>query len=180
MQTMGNNLNPETISETVEETVVDTVEETVENTLGDLVEEKSEESVEEDLSPAEKLAKLQTERMGNFKVTLSYDDASYLRNLLDKVEFKGPQQAYLLIISKLEMTQICETLKTLPKESRHNVEISAAAIESMSFFINSKTGKGIDSAQRLFSASMQLRPAISHINRIEDEIESLKNENGIS
>jgi hypothetical protein len=177
MQTMGNNLNPETISEVVEETVEDTVE----NTIEDLVEEKTEELVEEEnLSPADKLAKLQIERMGNFNVTLSYDDASYLKNLLDKVEFKGPQQAYLLIISKLEMTQICETIKGLPKESRHSVEISAAAIESISFFINSKTGKGIDSAQRLFSASMQLRPAISHINRIEDEIDALKKENGIS
>jgi len=173
MQTMENNLNPETISDVVEETVI--------NAIDDSVEEKTEESVdEENLSPADRLAKLQLERMGNIKVMLSYEDASYLKNLLDKVEFKGPQQAYLLIISKLEMTQICETLKSLPKNSRHNVEISAAAIESMSFFINSKTGKGIDSAQRLFSASMQLRPAISYINRIQDEIEAITKENGVS
>jgi len=131
--------------------------------------------IEENLSPADKLAKLQMNRMGNFQVTISYDDATYLRNLLEKSEYKGPQQAYLLIISKLEMSQVCETLKGMDREMRHTVEISAAAIESISFFMNSKTGKGIDSAQRLFTASMQLRPAIAQINRIEDEIEAIKN-----
>jgi hypothetical protein len=81
-----------------------------------------------------------------------------------------------LIISKLEMTQVCESLKELSRESRHQVELSAAAIESISFFMNNHSGKGLESAQKLFAASMQFRPAISAINSIEDEIESLKKE----
>lgn len=129
-----------------------------------------------DESPAERLARLQTERMGNFRVTISYQDATYVRNILEKSEYRGPQQAYLLIISKLEMTQVCESLKELSRESRHQVELSAAAIESISFFMNNHSGKGLESAQKLFAASMQFRPAISAINSIEDEIESLKKE----
>lgn len=129
-----------------------------------------------DENPAEKLARLQTERMGNFKVTISHNDATYVRNLLEKSEYRGPQQAYLLIISKLEMMQVCEALKDLSKDSRHQVELSAAAIESISFFMNNHSGKGLDSAQKLFAASMQFRPAISAINSIEDQIESLKKE----
>lgn len=166
------NFNPESTTEVDSQSEI---ESTVETTVDESTEVASE--PEKELTPAEKLAQLQMDRMGNFNVTLSYDDATYLRNLLEKSEYKGPQQAYLLIISKLEMSQICETLKGLDREMRHTVEISAAAIESMSFFMNLKTGKGIDSAQRLFTASMQLRPAISQINRIEEELEAFKNEN---
>ena len=116
----------------LESTIEETNQEIAEETNSDVSDSQE---IEENLSPAEKLAKLQADRMGNFKVTISYDDATYLRNLLEKSEYKGPQQAYLLIISKLEMSQVCETLKGMDREMRHTVEISAAAIESMSFFI---------------------------------------------
>lgn len=128
----------------------------------------------EDTSPVDELSKLHAQRMGNFKVTISYADAVYVRNLLEKSEYKGPQQAYLLILSKLEISGICEYLKELPRDSRHIIELSAATIESISFFMNNQTGKGLDSAQKLFTASMQFRPAIAEINKIEDQLETLK------
>lgn len=149
------------------------LDESVDTTI---VESQEEIKEEKELTLQEKIQQLQSTRMGNFKVTLSLTDAKYLRNMLDKTEYKGPQQAYLLIISKLEMTNICEQLGDKDKESRHSVEMSSAAVESLTFFMNQKTGKGIDSAQRLFSASMQLRPAITEINQIDEAIASMQQE----
>jgi hypothetical protein len=145
------------VVETVEETTIDSESTTVE------------------MTDEEKLGSLQAKRMGTFKVDLSYSDATYLRNMLDKTTFKGPQQAYLLIISKLELSQICEALKNEPKDSRHPVEITSATIESVSFFMNNKEGIGVDSAQKLFAASMVLRPAIAEINKLDQELTNLSN-----
>jgi len=117
---------------------------------------------------------LSARRMGKFSITISYKDSTYLRNLLDNSEYKGPQQAYLLIISKLEMSQICEFLKNEDKEKRHGVEVTAATIESLSFFMNNRVGKGTDSAQKLFAASMQLRPAITEINEIAEKLDAVE------
>lgn len=161
MQQKEEIINEEAVSETAEETVVESQEEVVE---------------EKELTPAEKLSQLEAERMGSFKVTLSLEDAKYLRNMLDKTEYKGPQQAYLLVISKLEMSGVCETLNDLDKQQRHTVEISSATIESLTFFMNNKVGKGVDSAQKLFAASMQLRPAITQINELDLKLESMREE----
>lgn len=159
MQLKSETINEEAVSEIVEETTVESQEEVVE---------------EKELTPAEKLSQLEAERMGSFKVTLSLEDAKYLRNMLDKTEYKGPQQAYLLVISKLEMSGVCETLNGLDAQKRHTVEISSATIESLTFFMNNKVGKGVDSAQKLFAASMQLRPAITQINELDLKLESMR------
>lgn len=131
------------------------------------------------LTPKEKLKELSTQRMGKFKVSLSVADAKYIRNLLDRSEWKGPQQAYLLVISKLEMSQICQELKELDPNLSHSVDLSSAAIESISFFMNGSTGKGENSAQRLFAASMLLRPAIGEINKIDTQIEKFNSKEKI-
>jgi hypothetical protein len=131
------------------------------------------ESPTTEVSTEDKLKELQSKRMGMFKVNLSYLDAKYLRNMLDKTVYKGPQQAYLLIISKLEMAQVCEMLKNEAKETKSQVDLSSATIESISFFMNQKEGTGADSAQRLFAASMVLRPAIEQINKLDQEISDL-------
>ena len=134
------------------------------------------ESPAAEASTEDKLKELQSKRMGTFKVDLSYLDAKYLRNMLDKTVYKGPQQAYLLIISKLEMAQVCEVLKNEgAKENRLPVDLTSATIESISFFMNQKEGTGADSAQRLFAASMVLRPAIEQINKLDQEISNLSN-----
>lgn len=127
------------------------------------------------LSPEEqKLQDLHTARMGQFKVTMAYADAVYFRNMLDKSEYKGPQQAYLLVISKAEMSNISNTLKDQDQSKRYDVDVSSACIESLNFFMNNKVGKGEHSAQRLFSASMILRQSISEINNIDTELKNLK------
>ena len=118
---------------------------------------------------------LTKKRMGAFKVGMSYGDAVYYRNLLDKSEYTGPNQAYLLALAKTEMSQLCTGLKTQDKHKRYEVQLTSATIESLGFFINKHSGKGADSASKLFTASMLLRSVMGEINAI-DEILSSRNE----
>lgn len=148
------------------------VEEKVDTKETTKKEEKSPKA--KDLTPEEKLNELTQRRMGKFEVALSTVDAKYMRNLLDKSEWKGPQQAYLLIISKLEMSQICEELKDKDQAVSHPTPVSSATVESLSFFMNNYTGKGDNSAHKLFASSMLLRPAIGEINKIDREIEEVR------
>lgn len=160
------------MSNTTEEAVINEAEAVNQETTTSAESNVTEEAKE--LTPEEKLSELQAKRMGTFKVELTHSDATYFRNTLDKSVYKGPQQAYLLIISKLEISQICEALKGASRESRHSVDITAATIESISYFLNNREGTGADSAQKLFAASMVLRPAIGEINRMDSEIEDLR------
>lgn len=118
------------------------------------------------------LEDLRKKRMGTFKVGISHGDAVYYRNLLNKSDFTGPQQAYLLVVAKTELSQICEALKEKDKNTRYDVELTSAAIESIGFFMNRYVGKGSDSAMKLFTASMLLRPVMGEINKIDEIISS--------
>lgn len=150
-----------------EKEVIETIDETnVVETLEPSKEEK------EELDPAKEFENLQIKRMGVFKVKMSVTDAIYFRNMLHKAEWKGPQQAYLLLISHAEMTSIVNQLSEA-KINEAEVNVSSAVIESLSFFMNNKLGKGTESAQRLFAASMLLRPAITEINDIDQKLQIL-------
>jgi hypothetical protein len=128
-----------------------------------------------ELSPEEKIYEdLKVERMGKFTVGMGYDDAKYFRNLLDKAPYKGPQQAYLLVVAKAEMSQVCQGLKEQDAGQRYEVQLSSACIESLGFFMNGYEGKGEQSAMRLFSASMLLRPAMGLINDLDAKLEAAK------
>ena len=118
------------------------------------------------------LEDLRKKRMGTFKVGISYGDAVYYRNLLNKSDFTGPQQAYLLVVAKTELSQICEALKEKDKNTRYDVDLTSATIESIGFFMNRYVGKGSDSAMKLFTSSMLLRPIMGEINKIDEIISS--------
>lgn len=141
----------------------------------DAIENSTSETVQ--LSPEEQVFKdLQTKRMGKFKIGMGHGDAIYFRNLLDKCEYTGPQQAYLLIIAKSELSAVAEGLKNQDKLKRYEVELSSACIESLGFFMNNYKGKGADSATKLFTSSMLLRSAIGEINKLDEELaEARKN-----
>lgn len=136
------------------------------------------------LTPEEQEKKdLHTQRMGKFKVGMGAEDAKYFRNLLDKSEYKGPQQAYLLAIAKAEMSSVLEGFKSLDKASQNNrfeIELTSATIESLGYFMNNYTGKGADSATRLFTASMLLRPVMGQINALDEKIQTLNNKKDIA
>lgn len=129
--------------------------------------------VQEELSEEQKLM---AQRMGKFEVELSSIDATYLRNIFNKAEYKGSREAYLLILAKAELSNTAHYLKGLDPTKRHKVELTAATIESTNYFIEKKTGVGADSAQKLFSASMVLRQSIIKIQEIDKKLESLKKE----
>ena len=117
---------------------------------------------------------LKVERMGKFTVGLAYEDARYFRNLIDRAAYKGPQQAYLLIVAKAELSSLCDGLKEQDKGQRYEVELSSACIESIGYFMNNFEGKGEASAMKLFSASMLLRPAMGLINDLDAQLEIAK------
>lgn len=167
---MSSKSNETTETQVVEETPQ--VEEKVATKETTKKEKKSPKAKE--LTPEEKVMELSKQRMGKFDVALSAADAKYMRNLLDRSEWKGPQQAYLLIISKLEMSQLCEELKDKDQAVSHPTPVSSATIESLSFFMNNYTGKGDNAAHKLFASSMLLRPAIGEINKLDREIEELR------
>ena len=128
-----------------------------------------------ELSPEEQeYEDLKVARMGKFTIGLGYGDAVFFRNLLDKSQFKGPQQAYLLIVAKAELSQVVAGLKDQDKNTRYEVELTSACIESLGFFMNAFEGKGSDSATKLFTASMLLRPSMGEINELDAKLAESK------
>lgn len=154
------------LAEELESVNVDTV---------DTVQNEAVEEPQRELTPEEQeLRDLQTKRMGTFKVQLDPGSVLYYRNLLDKCEYEGPQQAYLLVIAKSELSSIAHQLKDADKTKRYEVDMTSACIESLGFFMNRYKGKGSDSAMKLFSASMLLRPVMGEINAIDQQLAEAK------
>jgi len=130
----------------------------------------------ENKSPKDQLNDLIARRMGSFEVKINYADLKHLRNLVhQKLEWKGPNEAYLTIIALLTMDN---ALSGMDSKSSEQIKISlpSSVIESINFFLNKITGKGLDSAQRIFSLAMLFRPAIEAIKTLDNEIEHLKSE----
>jgi hypothetical protein len=56
------------------------------------------------------------------------------------------------------------------------IHLPSSTIETINFFLNRITGKGLDSAQKLFSISMMLRQPIEALKKLDNEIETLRAE----
>jgi hypothetical protein len=123
------------------------------------------------------LDELIVERTGEHEFYISYSDLKYIKNALtQKLEWTGSNEAYLLIITTLSIDSELERLDPKSVE-RKKVSLSATALESINYFINKISGKGIDSAQKLFSAAMQLRPALEKLKSLDEKIQLLKKVN---
>ena len=148
------------------------MEETV-NTIEPAVETQNEQIAEP--TPTERLNALMASRTGTFDVKISHADLKFLKNTLNqKLEWKGPNEAYLVIMAVLSIENLLQ--ETDPKSPVVQVKVPATTIESVNFFLNKITGKGIESAQRLFSISMMFRQAVESIRKLDEEIEFVKNE----
>lgn len=124
----------------------------------------------------EQLNALINRRMGEFSVKISYADLKYIKNTIQqKVEWKGPNEAYLVIISLLTIDNALQAMDPKSLESIQ-IHLPSSTIESINFFLNRISGKGLDSAQKLFSISMMLRQPIEALKKIDAEIEILKAE----
>ena len=127
-----------------------------------------------DATPETKLDLLIKERVGNFTLHISPADLKYVKNLLtNKIEWKGPNEAYLLLMSTISITSILTELDDRTTD-RVTVDISLSTIEAINFFLNRVTGKGEESAHRIFAISMLIRPALEHIKSLDDLIAAEK------
>lgn len=130
-------------------------------------------------TPEEILSALTQSRMGQFDVKISHSDLKYIKNIItNKLEWTGPNEAYLTIISTLTIDNTLADIVGHTKDSSEPVLIKmpAATIESIDFFLNKVSGKGLQAAQRLFSAVMQFRQAIGAIKKLDGEIAKLQEE----
>lgn len=127
-------------------------------------------------TPQDQLNALINRRMGHFDVKINYADLKYIKNSINsKVEWKGPNEAYLVIMAMLTLDAALEEMD--PKKSESiQVKLPASTIETINFFFNRLTGKGIESAQKMFSISMQLRQPIETLKKLDQEIEALQTE----
>jgi hypothetical protein len=112
--------------------------------------------------------------MGNIEVTLSPADLKYLKNtLVQKVEWKGSNEAYLYLMATISLTQALEG-HDAKSEERFAASLPTSSVESINFFLNRVTGKGEEAAHRMFAVAMLLRPAIEKINSLDMEIKKLE------
>lgn len=124
----------------------------------------------------EQLTDLINRRMGQFDVKISYADLKYIKNSINsKVEWKGPNEAYLIVMALLTIDAALESMDPKKAESVQ-IKLPASTIESINYFLTKISGKGIESAQRVFAASMVLRQPVETLKKIDQEIESLQSE----
>jgi hypothetical protein len=125
-----------------------------------------------ELTPQEQLNELIAERTGSFVIQTDYTDLKWVKNSLEKAEFKGANEAYLVVTSAIALDQ---ALSMLDAKSIDTVEVSldATVIETINFFLNRHTGKGVESARRLFIAAMKFRKSMETISELDKQIEKL-------
>jgi hypothetical protein len=148
--------------------------------IEDQVMESSSEQIlidqEENQPELSELDKAIQQRMGSFEITISPADLKYIKNLLNnKIEWKGPNEAYLLLTALLSLSSELKNLDS-SKNERVKLMLPSTTLESINFFLARVTGKGEESAHRIFAVSMLLRPALEKIKKLDDAIEILKSE----
>jgi hypothetical protein len=95
--------------------------------------------------------------------------------LNNKIEWKGPNEAYLMLMALLSISSELKERDSSSNE-RLQVQLPSTTLESINFFLNRVTGKGEESAHRLFAVSMLLRPSMEEIKKLDETIEKLQSE----
>jgi len=129
----------------------------------------------EELTAQDQLQQLISERTGQFEINMDYADLKWVRNSLEKAEFKGSNEAYLVVTSILSIDQILKSMDPKSTES-HTITLDATVIETINFFLNRHSGKGLESARRLFIAAMKFRTTMEKISNLDKSIEKLNAE----
>jgi hypothetical protein len=158
-----------------EKTTIEEQEVLIEDTQSETMPE-SEGVVEEPQAELSELDKAVQARMGHFAINISPADLKYVKNLLNnKIEWKGPNEAYLMLMALLSISSELRERDSSSNE-RVQVQLPSTTLESINFFLNRVTGKGEESAHRLFAVSMLLRPAMEEIKKLDELIEKLQSE----
>jgi hypothetical protein len=133
-------------------------------------------TAEEPVTELSELENLIQQRMGSFEINISPSDLKYIKNLLNnKVEWKGPNEAYLILMSLLSLSSELREVDDRSTD-RLTIALPSSTLESINFFLGKVTGKGEESAHRLFAVSMLLRPAMEQIRILDESIEKLQSE----
>jgi hypothetical protein len=128
-----------------------------------------------ELTLQEKLEELINNRTGDFEIQISYKDLKYIKNtLVQKIEWTGSNEAYLLILTVLSIDSCLEEMDPKNEMVRVKTSLSSTSLETINYFFSKVTGKGVDSAQKLFAAAMQIRPALEAMKKLDDAIQSLR------
>lgn len=157
-----------------EKTTIEEQEMVIEDTQSEETQEDQvEQSPEVELSELDKAVQA---RMGHFTINISPADLKYIKNLLNnKIEWKGPNEAYLMLMAVLSISAELKDRNTSSVE-RTQIQLPSTTLESINFFLNRVTGKGEESAHKLFAISMLLRPAMEEIKKLDETIEKLQSE----
>jgi len=114
---------------------------------------------------------------GEFDVQISYKDLKYIKNTLNqRVEWTGSNEAYLLILTLLAIDASLEEMDPKQDSARVLTKLPSSAIETINYFFSKVGGKGIDAAQKLFAAAMQIRPAMEAMKKLDEAITALDNQ----
>ncbi len=128
-----------------------------------------------ELSLTDQLQELITKRTGEFEIQINYKDLKYIKNtLVQKIEWTGSNEAYLLILTVLSIDSCLEEMDPKNEFARVKISLPSSSLETINYFFSKVTGKGVDSAQKLFSAAMQLRPALEELKKLDEAIQSLR------
>ena len=128
-----------------------------------------------ELTLQEKLEELINKRTGDFEIQISYKDLKYIKNtLVQKIEWTGSNEAYLLILTLLSIDSCLEEMDPKNEMVRVKTSLSSTSLETINYFFSKVTGKGVDSAQKLFAAAMQIRPALEAMKKMDEAILSLR------
>ena len=121
-------------------------------------------------------SELLSKRSGEFEVNVTYNELKYIKNTLaQKIEWTGSNEAYLLVLTLVALDSRLEELN--PKlQEKVKISLPSVALETINYFFSKISGKGVDAAQKLFAAAMQIRPAIEEMKKLDSDIQRLKSE----
>ena len=128
-----------------------------------------------ELTLQEQLEELIKKRTGEFEIQISHKDLKYIKNTLaQKIEWTGSNEAYLLILTLLSIDSCLEEMDPKNELARVKTSLPSSSLETINYFFSKVTGKGIDSAQKLFAAAMQIRPALEAMKKLDDAIQAVR------
>jgi hypothetical protein len=130
---------------------------------------------EKELTDEERLTQLKEFRKnGSVTLDATYDVFKRIRNTFkNDTPWSGPNQAYLLSILMLNLEASLSTLDSKSTETQ-KVSVRNDAIEAMSVFIGSISGKNSHSAQTQLSMFLTLQNGIQQLQMVDSQISELE------
>jgi len=128
--------------------------------------------VEDPKSELEKLIELRT---GLFDLNLEIEDLKWLKNTCNsKFEFKGPNEAFMLINAYLGLDAAIQNATATKNKKATAIKLSAATIEALAVLVNRYSGAGIAAAQKIFRVAVAFQQPISIMRELDSQIKAIE------